>query len=380
MLTYRGKYNTAHVMVDIIDSATAGQIISFLNHPAFRDGQVRVMPDCHFGNGACIGFTAPVGDMVIPNVVGVDIGCGMTAIPLPVKDIDFQKLDDVIRAYVPHGFRIHDDADDNLKWLSDDVAKSYTDLAHRVGQKPGRAIPSLGTLGGGNHFIEVDKAPDGTLWLVVHSGSRNLGLAVAKHHQNIAKGAMADAGVTGISKDMAYLTGDAAAAYIRDMHLAQDYAATNRLFIIRRIMAGMFDVDPLSINDDDTMSCVHNFISPRDGVIRKGAIAAHAGDKVIIPLNMRDGIIFGTGLGNPDWNNSAPHGAGRVLSRSAAKKTLSVDDFADDMDGIWTSCVGKGTLDEAPAAYKPMDIIMDVIGQTVDVDFVAKPVYNFKAN
>ncbi|RKY70358.1 MAG: RNA-splicing ligase RtcB [Candidatus Latescibacterota bacterium] len=377
MLEYQGKHNKATVMVDSIDPATVSQIFSFLNHPAFAEGRIVVMPDCHAGKGSCIGFTAPLGGMVIPNVVGVDIGCGMAAVPLPDGDIDFEKFDEVIRRRVPYGFRVHETPDENLEWLRSEEAEAFLDLSCRVGQKPGWAIESLGTLGGGNHFIEVDEASPGNRWMVVHSGSRNLGLCVAEYHQAIARKNFD--GIGGVPKGLEYLEGDEAAAYVEDMRLAQQYAEVNRLFILCRVLDDMFGI-PWSSVSGSVVLCAHNFISPDDGIIRKGAISAHWGEKVVIPLNMRDGIIFGTGKGNEEWNWSAPHGAGRLMSRGKAERTLSVEDFEKEMEGVWTSCVGRSTLDEAPGAYKSSEAILDVIHETVEVDFVAKPVYNFKAS
>ncbi len=378
MIKYQGKYNEATVMVDSIDQETASQIQGFLSNFAFQGGRIVVMPDCHAGKGSCVGFTAQLGDRVIPNVVGVDIGCGMLAARLPSPVTDFQQLDDWIRSHIPSGFNAHEKPALNLSWLADGLVHRFTDLAKNTGQKEGRAIESLGTLGGGNHFIEVDEAPDGSHWLVVHTGSRNLGLAVANHHQRIASILLEAEGVTGVQKGLEYLQGISALHYLDDMKTCQLYATLNRRFIMRRVMA--LYGEPTCDNENDLFECVHNYIDMDARIIRKGAISAKAGERVIIPLNMRDGIIIGRGKGNEAWNCSAPHGAGRILSRSQAKKRLDLQEFKDTMKGVWSSCISDATLDEAPMAYKPVETIMSVIGETVDVEFVMKPVYNFKAS
>jgi len=373
MFTLKGKYNSANIMTDYgIDDTTTSQIFGFLNHPAFAKGYIAIMPDCHAGAGSCIGFTMQMNDYIIPNVVGVDIGCGMYAMKLPVEagSIDFKALDDHIRKTIPCGFKIHDAPNGVSGW----EAGEFKSLARKVEQKAGRALESIGTLGSGNHFAELDVSDDGDVWAIIHSGSRNLGLTVAKYHQKRAEEFCAKALVTGIPKGAEYLPREMGGQeYLDDMFTAQTYAQRNREVMGVALME-FFGCEP-----EDKFHCVHNYISFEDDIIRKGAISAHEVERVLIPLNMRDGIIIGTGKGSKKWNLSAPHGAGRIYSRSRAKKELSVDDFESDMDGIWTSCVGKGTLDECPRAYKPKEVILDVIDEAVDVECVLKPIYNFKA-
>ena len=377
MFTLKGKYNSANILTDAgIDDTTTSQIYTFLNHPAFAKGYIAIMPDCHAGKGSCIGFTMQLNDYIIPNIVGVDIGCGMYAMKIPgeMNDEDFKAFDEWIRNRIPSGFSIHESPTDAAHYNRDE-ADIFKDLAWRVGQKSGRVLESLGTLGGGNHFIEIDKTDAGGLWIVIHSGSRNLGLTVAQFHQDRAAEFCRKALVHGIPKGAEYLPREMGGEeYLGDMALAQLYARRNRE-AMGHIIMGFFDCDP-----EEAFHCVHNYISFEDDIIRKGAISAHEGERVLIPLNMRDGIIIGTGKGSKKWNMSAPHGAGRLFSRGQAKKTLSLDEFTSDMDGIWTSCVSHGTLDECPRAYKPKEVILDVIGETVDVEAVLKPIYNFKAS
>lgn len=376
MFTLKGKYNSANILTDAgVDEATTSQIYTFLNHPAFAKGYIAIMPDCHAGKGSCVGFTMQMNDYVIPAVVGVDISCGMYTMKLPagLSQIDFQALDDWIREKIPSGFHIHDMP--NVKGISEYDAGQFINLSNKVGQKSGRALESIGTLGGGNHFISLDRSETGDIWVTIHSGSRNLGLAVAQYHQDRAAEFCRKALVTGIPRGLEYLPREMGGnEYLEDMKITQRYAAANREAMGAAIMR-FFDCEP-----DESWHCIHNYISFDDNIIRKGAISAHEGERVLIPLNMRDGIIIGTGKGSKKWNMSAPHGAGRIYSRGKAKKELSVEDFESDMDGIWTSCVHRGTLDECPRAYKPKEVILDVIGETVDVEAVLKPIYNFKAS
>jgi len=370
MLKIHGKYNVANVMIDEIDQTTRHQIQTFVDNEVFKDGNIVIMPDCHAGNGACIGFTAKYFDKLIPNVIGVDIGCGMYATKFSVSSMDFSDFDNYLRRNIPFGFSAHEKPHSLVSYIKN--LDKYVALAKKVGQKEGKVLESLSTLGGGNHFCEIDLAPDGNYILVIHSGSRNLGLSVANYHQEIAKSKM----TSGFVKDLEYLKGDDANNYITDMSICQDYAFYNRK-IMMSILLDFFKKDP-TYKEFESFECVHNYISLSDNTIRKGAISAHKGEKVIIPLNMKDGIIFGTGKGNEYWNCSAPHGAGRLMSRSQAKRELDLDEFSDGMKGVWSSCIGKDTLDEAPNAYKPMKLIVDAIADTVDIDFIAKPIYNFK--
>ena len=374
MIELQGKYNTAKVYNDHVEEQAIGQIISFLNHEAFKDGNIAIMPDVHFGKGAVIGFTAPTSGKVIPNVIGVDIGCGVTAFKLGPRNHvgeDFQKLDDYIRSHIPNGFNVHEDWRELTvfdRFVDDDFKKSILEVCASTSQDGNRVLNSLGTLGGGNHFIEVNKDKDDNLWLTIHSGSRNFGLQIAQFHQGKAIEAMGKMG------GLEYLEGDLADAYIHDMKVAQKYAEINR-----QMMGWLIYKKHYKVKDPQIVSSVHNYINFEDNIVRKGAISAHEGERVIIPLNMRDGSILGTGKGNVDWNNSAPHGAGRLMSRGEAKRTISLEKFQHSMKGIWSSCVKKSTLDESPMAYKKAEDIIGYLDPTVTVDDIIKPVYNFKA-
>lgn len=418
MIELRGKYNTARVYNDNVESKAIGQIINFLNQETFKDGNIAIMPDVHYGKGAVIGFTAPRSDRIIPAVVGVDVGCSVTAWKLGKRSVigeKFDKLDKFIRESVPSGTNIREHKVGIT--LLDKIVRSCTSLIHSdlfkaeikmvcdaTGQNIDYVMNSLGTLGGGNHFIEVDKDADDNFWLVVHSGSRNFGYKMAAFFQKLAikninswndfevkqiiskyKGEMIQqklkelkASRPKVPNDLAYLEKEPAHDYLQAMKLAQDYAKVNRRVIGHIIIEGFYK---LIFSNTEIVESVHNYISFEDNIIRKGAISAHKGEKVIIPLNMADGCIIGTGRGNADWNNSAPHGAGRLMSRTDAKKKVSLDAFQKRMKdaGVWTSCVGKGTLDEAPQAYKKASHIIEYLKDTVDIDCQMKPVYNFKA-
>ena len=402
------------IFTENIEQEAIDQINTLLDQPAFADCKVRIMPDVHAGAGCVIGFTANLGDKVIPNIVGVDIGCGMLTIELGeideddptiinnVTEVDFKKLDKVIRDRVPCGFNIH--AGRKVRFSRIQDLRCYRDLKDTK-----RFERSIGTLGGGNHFIEIDEGASGKKYLVIHSGSRNLGKQVADYYQNLAfelmqgKDALyskqeqliADYKAQGrkseiqaaikelhrtwkakdldIPKDLCYLTGKYREDYLHDMRICQDFAVTNRWQIATAIISAMgwVMIDPFET--------IHNYIDD-ENMIRKGAISAKAGEKVLIPINMRDGCIVGVGKGNEDWNYSAPHGAGRIMSRSKARDVLTLGEFKKAMDGIYTTSVGFDTLDEAPMVYKPMDEIVENIKDTVDILEIIKPVYNFKAS
>lgn len=368
-----GKYASCEVMIDSVEPTALTQIYGFLNCPAFEGAKIRIMPDVHAGAGAVIGFTSTLTDKVIPNVVGVDIGCGVLSVLIgELTEIDFEALDEFIRREIPSGFNVHEKAP-KIPIRYAGFWDRVEELANRTGQNESRVAKSVGTLGGGNHFIELGlDAHTGCYWLTVHTGSRNFGLQVAGHHQKIAK-ALHPYG------DLSWLEGAESARYLYDMQVCQEYAAYNRRWIARKIKEGFFGSDNLGPSFGEVES-VHNYIDFEDRIIRKGAISAHEGQQVVIPWNMRDGLIIGRGKGNPEWNSSAPHGAGRIMGRGAAKKTLSVDEYRFSMAGIWSSCVGQGTIDEAPAVYKPAEEILAAIGDTVEVEHVVKPVYNFKAS
>lgn len=390
-----------------VEQEAVDQIELLLAQDAFKDCKVRIMPDVHAGKGCVIGFTADLGEKVIPNIVGVDIGCGMLCVSLGQADIDFEKLDNVIRSYIPSGRNVHEGRIIRFEELQD--LKCYRELRDTK-----RLERSIGTLGGGNHFIEVDVAEDGEKYLVIHTGSRNLGKQVADYYQDLAfklmsgkdklyeeqdrlieeykaagrkseiQSAIAEllryfkAVNPKIPKDLCYLEGKYREDYLHDMRICQKFAYINRGMIAQIICNHMgWGVDA---DMPDYFECIHNYIDHDSNIVRKGAISAKLGEKVLIPINMRDGCIIGTGKGNEDWNQSAPHGAGRVMSRTKAKELVSLEEFEKSMDGIYTTSVNQSTIDESPMAYKTLDEIVENIKDTVDVLAIIKPVYNFKAS
>jgi len=367
MITFNGKYNTANVMIDQIDPTCAAQIVSMINHPALTGSTIVIMSDTHAGSGSVIGFTMPIGDRIVPNIVGVDIGCSIGGYFLPIcaEDVDFKKLDNFIRTNIPSGFNKHAGPQGTLK---DPLRRQIQDVCSKTGQDFYVVECAIGTLGRGNHFIELNKSKTGNIVLVIHTGSRNFGLQVCGYHQRMA---IKHCGA--VYGDLAYLEGDTKEEYLSDMRVAQEYAALNRHSIANRLCSEFFLTEPTKQIDT-----VHNYINFEDKIIRKGAIQAHLGQELLIPLNMRDGTIVAIGKGNPAWNLSAPHGAGRKMSRSAAKKKLCVDTFREQMKGIWTSCISKHTLDEAPDAYKKADAILDNLEETAEIIEIIKPIYNFK--
>jgi len=408
LIELRGKYNTAKVFTDNVESTAQSQIIELCNQDFTQGGKIRIMPDTHAGSGCVIGFTADLGDKVIPNIVGVDIGCGMLTVELGNIDIDLQKLDEIIKKYVPCGRNVHTEKIVNFNKLTE--VKCYRELKDTT-----RMVKSIGTLGGGNHFIEVNKDNDDNLYLVIHSGSRNLGKKVADYYQNIAIDLCSGKGDYFIQKDqlirdyksqgrrdeiqkalkilekksnnlrpsypedLCFLTGEWKEKYLYDMNICQEYAMINRHVIANLILGKISESVFLSLQDFKYFHTIHNYINFKDNIIRKGAISAYKDEKVLIPINMRDGSIIGIGKGNPDWNYSAPHGAGRLMSRRKAKELVNLAEFEKTMEGIYTTSVGLSTLDEAPMAYKPIQEILDNIGDTVDVIDIIKPIYNFKA-
>lgn len=394
------------IFTDNIEPQALNQIYTLIKQPAFADCKVRIMPDVHAGAGCVIGFTADLGDKVIPNIVGVDIGCGMETIELGKIDIDLAKLDEVIRKYVPNGRNVHETENNfsesiiNQLYCKDNLKN--VDWLKR----------SCGTLGGGNHFIEADIDEDGNKYLVIHSGSRNIGKQVAEIYQQMAiddlsgandleeetKKLIEDYKRTGrqkdiqrglaelkrnfqsklsIPKELSYLTGEHREMYLHDMKLCQDFAKVNRITIADQILIHLFGHSTALHNAFNT---IHNYIEHDTNIVRKGAISAKEGEIVLIPINMRDGCIIGKGKGNADWNYSAPHGAGRIMSRSKAKETVSLEEFEQSMKGIYTTSVNRSTIDESPMAYKPIDEIVSNIQDTVEIVKIIKPIYNFKAS
>ena len=364
-----GKYNTATVFAKELDPATQEQIESMMNNPAFEGMKVAIQADCHAGAGSVIGFTAKLVDKVIPNLVGVDIGCGVLALQFPVKyGLSLERLDHIIHQAIPSGFKSHNSPGDNTPFITADEQQEL--LATRrlliAKIKDDRYLSSVGTLGGGKHFIEVDQTPSG-MWLVIHSGSRNFGLQVANYHQRAA--AEKHPGF----KNQEWLDmDDGGRDYLADMYGAQSYAAINR-----RVM-GRIIAHHLGIEFERQVESVHNFIDPNDDIIRKGAISARMGQDVVIPMNMAFGTVFGTGRGSSDHNNSAPHGAGRVMSRGEARREIPMHAYHYAMKGVYSTTVCEATLDEAPMAYKDPGAILEALVPTVLVQSIGKPIYNFK--
>jgi len=366
-----GKYNTAVVFNDQLDNESRKQIQEFCNLELFREASIRIMPDVHAGKGCVIGYTATLEKRIIPNLIGLDIGCGIQATRLGRINPSYDKLDNYIRKHVPYGFKRNKNAQqgDYPPEFIDDLEQTCQTLDINFMEQ----LKGLGSLGGGNHFIEIATGSDKEKWLLIHSGSRNFGLQVATWHQAKAIRRCQKDRVE-IPKHFAYLEGKDRDFYILDMKVAQQYARLNRMEMTRRIL------DHLNISGDlDEFETIHNYINFDDGIIRKGAVSAHPGERMVIPLNMRDGSLIAFGKGNAEWNFSAPHGAGRSMSRNQAKKQLDFEDFKKGMKHIWTSTVSRKTLDEAPGAYKPKEEVLKYISDSVDISETLKPTYNFKA-
>lgn len=397
MLELRGKYNIAKVFTDEIDQSAISQIINLLNQEFIQGSQIRMMPDVHAGAGCTIGTTMTITDKIVPNLVGVDIGCGILCVKLKETDFDWKRLDGVIHTHIPSGFDIR--ACGVRPFLELKELKIFKQV------DSDRAYKSLGTLGDGNHFIEVDKDSSDNLWLLIHTGSRHLGTEVCKYYQDLAWRKIKSAGIEKkiqetieklkkegkqkdienavkiiksqagpIQKELCYLEGSDFDDYIHDMKIVQKFASVNR-HAIAEILVDIMKWRPIEI-----IHTIHNYIDTENMILRKGAVSAEEGERLVIPMNMRDGSLICVGNGNPDWNCSDPHGAGRLMSRSEAKSKISMEDFEDSMKGINTTSVNQSTLDECPMAYKSMDSIVENIGETVEIVDIIKPVYNFKAS
>lgn len=398
MLEIKGKYNTAKVFTDVLEEQSAAQIL-LLCDQAFTEGsRIRIMPDVHAGAGCTIGTTMTITDKVVPNLVGVDIGCGMETVRLRETRIELGKLDKLIYSAIPSGFSVRQKPHRFAEQIDLDQlwCRKHVDTS--------RGYLSIGTLGGGNHFIEVDKGEDGALYLVIHSGSRHLGLEVATYYQeqayhqcngsskadeealiaqlkaegrqkeiNQAIKALKSTQRTDIPKALAYVSGELFSQYIHDMKLMQEFAALNRRAMMDELIRGM------GLHIEEQFTTVHNYIDTEAMVLRKGAVSAKAGEKLLIPINMRDGSLICTGKGNADWNCSAPHGAGRLMSRTQAKQSFTLTQYKAEMDGIYSTSVSRETLDECPMAYKTMDDIVRNIGDTAEIENVVRAIYNFKA-
>lgn len=366
MIELKGKYAQAKVFTDVVDSESISQVISLLNQPYAEGSRIRMMPDIHAGAGCTIGTTMTISDRICPNLVGVDIGCGMETIRLKEKRIELQKLDKLIRKEIPSGFSIREKPHRFADWVDLEQLR----CARYV--KLDRAYRSIGSLGGGNHFIEANRDDAGNLYIVIHSGSRHLGLEIADYYQTAGFKALKEQG-SDIPKPLAYVDGNLMENYLHDMRIAQEFAEANRKAMADVIIKGM------GLHVTEQFTTIHNYIDLDEKILRKGAVSAKAGEKLLIPINMRDGSLICLGKGNEDWNCSAPHGAGRLMSRSAAKSSFTVSEFKKQMEGIYTTSVGQSTLDECPMAYKSMEDIVDNIEPTAQILAVIKPIYNFKA-
>lgn len=373
MQIIKGKYNIAKVMIDTIDDTTREQIQGFVNHPAFAKKRIAIMPDCHAGSGSCIGFTMQLGDYIMPQIVGVDIGCGMLAVNFGKIDLDPVKLDEYIKGNIPAGHEINDDP-----FLATSERWNYfPSVCELAGIEQRKALRAVGSLGGGNHFIEADHDSNGNTWIVIHSGSRNFGKRIADYYQAKAREACDEYFITP-EKDMEFLprSNEYAGDYLRAMEVAQHFAHVNRWIMMNRIRDGF------ALMEIESVESVHNYIDFTDKIIRKGAISSHEGEMCIIPFNSADGSALCQGLGNSEWNYSAPHGAGRLMSRTKAFAELDYKEYQARLseNGVYSSTANSSTLDEAPMAYKPMADILSAISPTVEVVSMLKPFYNFKSS
>lgn len=399
MMEIKGQVNTAVCFAKVIEDEAIEQIRRMCDYEFTAGSQIRIMPDVHAGKGCTIGTTMTVTDKAVPNIVGVDIGCGMYTVNLGNVEIDMEQMDAAAH-FIPSGLNVWDGRKEHFDLLG---LRCYRGLKDAK-----RLERSLGTLGGGNHFIEIDRAADGTKYLVIHSGSRNLGKQVAEFYQRLAidlnkgkeeyfakrdaliaeykaagrrseiqaalKALKWEAREATIPEDLCFVYGQYLEDYLHDVEICQRFARRSRELMAEVIL------QRLGIEAVEAFHTIHNYIDTDEMILRKGAIAAHKGEKVLIPINMRDGSVLAVGKGNPDWNFSAPHGAGRIMSRTAAKERLNLDEYRREMEGIYTTSVNEATLDEAPMAYKSLSDIIDVIRESVDVIEVLKPIYNFKAN
>jgi RNA-splicing ligase RtcB len=379
----KGKHNEALVYAKALESTCENKIRQYLDHPAFAGTTVRIMPDVHLGKSTVIGWTATYGSLVIPSVIGLDIGCGVCTCNLGRGKLAFDKLDKFIRKNIPSGqdvrFSLHEALDEINGFVSENADPAFSDigsfkneirmLCEKQGKNPERVFASLGTLGGGNHFIEIDVDEHHNRWLLIHSGSRIFGAHTAEYHEILALRE------TDEGSKIKYLSGEYADNYLADLRIVQHYASVNRALIAQSIAKGFFDLD---IRETEYRDCVHNYIDTASSIIRKGAISANKDEPLIIPFSMAEGAILGRGKGNASWNNSAPHGAGRKKPRTDAR-SLSLDEYRKEMRGVWSSVLCKDTLEESPMAYKKARDVLDYIGETVEVEQRLKPLYNFKA-
>ena len=401
MIEIEGKFNTASCFCSELEETAQEQIQAVCDREEFKESKIRIMPDVHAGMGCTIGTTMTITDKVVPGMVGVDIGCGMETVKIEETEIDFNTLDNLIRSKIPSGSEIRAD----YHKQNDEIDLTELRCARHINIE--RAHRSIGSLGGGNHFIEVDRDDEGKLYLVIHSGSRHIGCEVAKYYQEEGykalcgnaqyqinkmivqlknegrekeiSSAIADMKkqkqtIKAIPRELAYVSGVLFKDYIHDMKIIQHFAALNRKAMTEIILEGM------CLTECDRFTTIHNYIDTDNMILRKGSVSAQNGEKLLIPINMRDGSLICVGKGNPEWNFSAPHGAGRIMSRKEAFNTLSVEAYKNEMRDVFTTCVGIDTLDEAPMAYKNIDYIITQIQPTAEVVKIIKPVYNFKAS
>ncbi|APH20890.1 TPA: RNA-splicing ligase RtcB [Clostridium botulinum] len=406
MQIIQGRYSKANIYTNNIEESAKEQILELCNQDFTKDSKIRIMPDCHSGKGCVIGFTADLGNKVIPNIVGVDIGCGMLTVELENININLKELDDIIYKYIPSGMEVHQER--KIKFSKLQNLYCYRNL-----KDTRRLEKSIGTLGGGNHFIEVNKDKNNNSYLVIHSGSRNLGKQVAEYYQNIAidmcsgkedyykekdriikeykingkKHLIQDelkklkdkytTSTAQYKKELCYLKGEFRDKYLHDMKICQEYASLNRKTMADIILNKLFNQ---RLNNFNHFETVHNYINFKDNIIRKGSISAYKNEKILIPINMRDGSILAVGKGNKEWNYSAPHGAGRLMSRNKAKELVSMEEYKKSMEGIYSTSVNQDTIDESPMVYKNIEEIIENIKETVDIIDIIKPIYNFKAS
>lgn len=399
MIEIIGKYNTAKCFTNNLEPTAMEQIQAVCDQQAFANSKIRIMPDVHAGKGCTIGTTMTIIDKIVPGMVGVDIGCGMETVRIAEKEIDFDRLDKIIRKYIPFGREVR------VKPHKYSEEIDLTELRCAKDVKISRAIHSIGTLGGGNHFIEVDKDEQGNYYVVVHSGSRHLGTEVAEFYQDEGRRALwggakhqvqelisklkeegrfqeihntvmalKEEQQINIPRDLAYVEGKLFEDYIHDMKIVQKFATLNRKAMMDVILVGM------RFTNVEEFTTIHNYIDTDEMILRKGSVSAKSGEKLLIPINMRDGSLVCIGKGNEDWNYSAPHGAGRLMSRSVAFKNLTMEKYQEEMQGIYSTCINKETIDESPMAYKPIDEIIKHIEPTCEIVARIKPVYNFKAS
>ena len=393
-----GKFNSAEIFTENVDTKAIAQLQALCDFEPFKDSKIRVMPDVHAGKGCTIGTTMTITDKIVPNMVGVDIGCGMELVQIAEKDINYRTLDEFIHKNIPSGKTCRK----TLHAYTEKIdltqlrCKDHIDIQH--------ALLSIGTLGGGNHFIEMDKDDEDNKYIVIHSGSRRLGKEVADYYQKEAYNKLCEKidkqvedtiaylkennreseisetikeireNAVNLPVSMAYVEGEFFDDYIHDMKIVQQFAVLNRKAMIDVIVEG------LGYTVVDGFTCIHNYIDTDNMILRKGSVSAQKGERILIPINMRDGSLICIGKGNPDWNFSAPHGAGRLLSRMTAMEQLTLEEFKNEMEGVYSTCISNKTLDESPMAYKNMDEIVANIQPTAEIVKQIKPVYNFKAN